>query len=276
MTGVARRGLAVRLWRSPSFVIGVVLIGFWVVCAIGWRWLAPYDPLDIAFDPLEPPSSEHWLGTDSQGRDVLSRLLAGSSTVLAIAPAATLIGVTLGVALALIAGWYQGVAEVVVYRLVDAVISLPAIVAILVVVAVVGRSTVGLTVVIGLLFGPIVARTLRGPILVEREADYVAAAVLRREHGLYIMAAELLPNVLRPVLVEATVRLGYAVFAIGTLSFLGLGLQRPSPDWGLTIALEKGFLGSAPWTVLFPAAALASLVVAVNSVADRLSEELER
>lgn len=269
-------GRLLRLRRSPSFVIGMAATVGWVVCALGWRWLAPFDPLDIAFEPLRAPSTAHWFGTDSQGRDVLSRVIAGSATVLAIAPAATAIGVTLGVAIALCAGWYRGAIEVVVYRLVDAVISLPAIVAIVVVIAVVGRDTVGLTIVIGLLFAPLVGRTLRGPVLAERDADYVAAAVLRREHGLYIMGAELLPNLMRVVLVEATVRLGYAVFAIGTLSFLGLGLERPSPDWGLTIALERGFLRSAPWTVLFPAAALASLVVAVNLVADRLAEELER
>lgn len=272
----AWRSLLTELLRSPVFLVALAIALFWVVAALGWRSFAPYDPLEPIGPVLTPPSGAHWFGTDQQGRDVLSRVLAGSSTVLAIAPPATAIGVTLGVTLALVAGYYRGAVDAVVFRLIDALVSIPAIIVVVLVVALLGRSTTGLVAVIGLFFAPLVARTLRGSVLAEREQPYVAAALLRRERGWYVMARELLPNLGQPILVEATVRLGYAVFTVGTLSFLGLGLQRPSPDWGLTIAVERGFLQSAPWTVLFPAAALASLVVAVTLIADGLAQALDR
>jgi peptide/nickel transport system permease protein len=130
-------------------------------------------------------------------------------------------------------------------------------------------------VVIGLVFTPIVARTVRAAVLAEREKEYVAAARLRGEPALRIIVAEILPNVTGPIAVEATVRLGYAIFTSATLSFLSLGLQQPSPDWGLSIALGRQYLQIAPWIVLFPAGALATLIVAVNLVADAIQQELE-
>jgi peptide/nickel transport system permease protein len=134
---------------------------------------------------------------------------------------------------------------------------------------------INVIVVIGIVFTPLVSRTVRSAVLVEREREYVAAAKLRGESGLYIMVAEILPNITGPIAVEATVRLGYAIFTVSTLSFLGLGLQPPSPDWGLAVANGRAFLQIAPWMVLFPALALATLVVAVNLVADGLKQVVE-
>jgi peptide/nickel transport system permease protein len=124
--------------------------------------------------------------------------------------------------------------------------------------------------VIGVVFAPLVARTVRSAVLAERDREYVAAARLRGESGPYIMAAEILPNVSGPIVVEATVRLGYAIFTSATLSFLGLGLSPPSPDWGLSISDGRSYLELAPWIALAPAVALATLVVGVNLVADGL------
>jgi peptide/nickel transport system permease protein len=133
-------------------------------------------------------------------------------------------------------------------------------------------------VIVGVLFTPLIARTVRAAVLAERELDYVAAAQLRGEHAPYIMFAEILPNVMGPIIVEATVRVGYAIFAIAGLTFLGFGVQEPSPDWALQISDNYSLLaaGSYWWTVLFPALAIASLVVAINLVADGISQVLER
>jgi peptide/nickel transport system permease protein len=260
-----------RLVRSPGFVIGGLLVLVWVGSAFLWRWFVPHDP--NAVDPLnalQPPSWDHLFGTDDLGRDVFSRVFAGAASVLAIATVVTFLCVCAGAALGLVTGYYRGIVDDVLMRLIDALISLPAIVISVVVLGLLGPSTVNVVLVIACLFTPYVTRTIRSAVLVERESGYVEAARLRGESPLYIMWRELAPNIAAPVLVEATIRFGFAVFAVSALSFLGLGLQRPSPDWGLTIALESTFLQVAPWPVLFPALALASLLIGVNLAADAL------
>jgi peptide/nickel transport system permease protein len=160
-------------------------------------------------------------------------------------------------------------------RVVDALLAFPLIIIAVLVLSVLGSSKVNVILVIGVVFTPIVARTVRSAVLSEREREYVAAARLRGESGAYIMVSEILPNILSPIAVEATIRLGYAIFTSATLSFLSLGIQEPSPDWGLTISLGRVYLQVAPWMVLFPALALATLVVAVNLVADGLLQAVE-
>jgi peptide/nickel transport system permease protein len=264
-----------RLARSPVFLIGAIMTVFWIFTAAWWRVIVPEDPFALhPASTLAPPSAAHWLGTDDLGRDVLSRMLAGAEPVLVVAPIATILSVLGGVTIGLIAGYYRGLVDDVLMRLVDAVMSLPVIIPATLVLALVGRSLPNVTVVIAILFSPLVARTVRSAVLVEREREYVDAARLRGDGSLYIMFFEILPNVLAPIVVEGTVRLGYAVFTAGTLSFLQLGIQPPSPDWGLTVALERTFVQIAPWTVLSPALALASLIVGVNLAADGLRQAL--
>jgi peptide/nickel transport system permease protein len=195
--------------------------------------------------------------------------------VLTVAPAATALGVFGGIAVGLVTGYYRGLVDNVVMRLIDAALAFPLIIIAVLVLAVLGRSTVNVVLVIGIVFTPLVSRTVRSAVLVEREREYVAAAKLRGESGFYVMAAEILPNITGPIAVEATIRLGYAIFTSATLSFLGLGLKPPSPDWGLAVASGRAFLQIAPWIVLFPALALATLVVAVNLVADGLKQVVE-
>lgn len=266
-------GVAVR---SPSFVVGAVVLAFWVFTAIFWRVLVPYSPLAQNPDAiLAHPSAAHLLGTDSLGRDVLSRVLAGSASVLAVAPIATAIGIAAGTVVGLVTGYYRGATDTLVMRLVDAVLAMPGIITATLVLGLLGPSRLAVVVVIGALFTPIVARTVRSAVLTERDKEYVAAARLRGESGLYIMGAEILPNVTAPIVVEATVRLGYAIFLIATLSFLGLGIQPPSPDWGLTVSQERVYVSVQLWTILGPAIALATLVVSVTLVADGLRKAIE-
>jgi len=264
--------------RTPSLLIGVGVLLFWIVCAIFAGNIAPHDPLapDI-LHKLQPPSADHRFGTDGLGRDVLSRVIYGSRGILVAAPLATLLGTVAGTAIGLVAGYFRGLVDEVLMRITDAFLALPTIVTALLVLASVGGSTTTVILVIGLGFAPIITRTVRAAVLSEAQLEYVEAARLRRERAPYVMFVEILPNVMGPVLVEFTVRLGYAVFAIATLSFLGLGIPPPSPDWGLTISEQYTYLiSNFWWPVLFPALAIASLVIAVNMFADGLSRVLER
>ena len=266
-----------RLVRSRRFSIGAAVLLFWAVDALAWRALAPYDPDAVDADrTLESPSADHWLGTDDLGRDVLSRVLAGASSVLTVAPPAALLAVVAGVALGLAAGYLGGRADTVLMRLVDALLTFPLVVGAVLALAVTGASRVHLVVVIALVLAPLTARTVRAAVRAEREREYVEAARLRGDPAAYVMLAEILPNVAGVVVAEATARLAAAIFAVTTLSFLGLGIQQPSPDWGLSVALGRVFLQVAPWVALFPALALATLLVAATAVADALREELAR
>jgi len=235
----------------------------------------PHDPSSTGTDILVGPSGDHLLGTDNLGRDVFSRVLAGARSVLIVAPLATLIGLIGGTTIGLVAGYHRGLVDDVVSRFVDAFLAFPAVVIALLALTVLGSSEVTVILVIGILFIPIIARTVRSAVLVERERDYVAAARLRGDSAPYVMLAEILPNITGPIAVEGTVRLGYAIFAAATLSFLGVGLQIPSPDWGLTVAVERVNLAVNPWTVLGAAIALATVVVAVNLVADGVRQAVE-
>lgn len=207
---------------------------------------------------------------------MLSRTLAGSSSVLVLAPASALLAVGAGTAIGLAAGFYRGTVDMVLMRVADAVVTIPGIILDVLVLASFGRSRIVLILVVAAGFAPLVARTVRAAVLAERERDYIDAARLRQEPAAYIMVAELLPNVLPPILVELTVRLGYAVFAVATLSFFGLGPQQPSPDWGLTVSLAIQYVQRAPWIVLAPAIAIGSLVVSVTLLGDQIRAAVER
>jgi peptide/nickel transport system permease protein len=276
-----RRALRERIrlaLRTPSILAGAGVLLFWIVCAVFAGNIAPHDPIapDI-LHKLQPPSPAHRFGTDGLGRDVLSRVIYGSRSILVAAPIATLLGTAVGTAIGLVAGYFRGMVEEVLMRITDAFLALPTIVTALLVLAAVGGSTTTVILVIGLGFAPIIARTVRAAVLSEAQLEYVQAARLRQERAPYVMFVEILPNVMGPVLVEFTVRLGYAIFAIATLSFLGFGIPPPSPDWGLSIAEQYTFLiSNLWWPALFPALAIASLVIAVNMFADGLSTVLER
>jgi peptide/nickel transport system permease protein len=274
----ARRETLRQLVRSKTFVAGNLIAGFWVFCAFFGYRVAPHDPLAQAFPQLIGMSGAHLFGTDQLGRDVFSRVLTGARDILLIVPAATLLGIVGGTTIGLITGYFRGFVDDAISRIVDAVLALPLIVIAVTVLVALGHSTGTLIVVIGLVFTPIVSRTVRAAVLAERQLDYVSASQLSGERAPYIMFVEILPNVMGPIIVEGTVRLGYAIFAVAGLTFLGFGVQPPSPDWALQIADNYPLLGTGTywWTVLFPALAIVSLVVAVNLVADGLAKVLER
>jgi peptide/nickel transport system permease protein len=274
----ARRETVGQLLRSKTFIIGLVIVAWWIFWAITGSALTPHDPLEQTADVLKAPSSAHWFGTDQLGRDVFSRVLAGARATLVVAPLATLIGIVGGTCIGLVMGFFGGAVDEVTGRFIDAFLALPLIVIAVTALVALGHSRWTLVFVIGLVFAPIVARTVRATVLGERQLEYVQAAKLRGERSPYVMFVEILPNVMGPIIVEATVRLGYAIFAVAGLTFLGFGVQPPSPDWSLQIADNYTLLNASnyEWTVLFPGIAIASLVVAVNLIADGLQQVLGR
>jgi peptide/nickel transport system permease protein len=278
---IARRETARQLVRSKTFIIGSVVVGFWVFCALFGAHIVPHDPQDQSFSPLLRPGGGHWFGTDALGRDVFSRVLVGAGDILKVAPLATLLGIAGGTVVGLVTGYFRGFVDESISRIVDAWLALPVIVIAVTAIVALGSSTVTLIVVIGVIFTPLVGRTVRAAVLAERGLDYVQAARLRGERAPYVLFVEILPNIMGPIIVEATVRLGYAIFAVAGLTFLGFGVQPPSPDWALQISDNYGLLNDTAhqgnyWTVLFPGAAVASLVVGVNLIADGISHVLER
>jgi peptide/nickel transport system permease protein len=187
-----------------------------------------------------------------------------------------LLGTVLGTAIGLLMGYFRGLVDDVLGRFVEAFLALPVVVTGVIALSTLGRSNVVLIVVIGLLFTPLIARTVRAAVLQERELDYVSAARLRGERAPYIMFKEILPNVFAPITVEFTVRLAYAIFAILDLTFLGLGVQPPAADWALDISANFGVVPAGYWwEVVFAAAAIASLVIAVTLISDSVQAVLE-
>jgi len=277
MTLALQATSAVRTLALRARIAGAV-VAAWMTVALTWPLWLWTDPqsTDIVL-PFSSPSSSHVLGTDALGRDVLARMIAGASETLLVAPLATLLALVVGGFAGLLAGYRGGWLDALVSRVIDGILAFPAIVivVVVVVVAAVGTSRTTTIVVIGLLFAPYVARTVRAATLVQREREYVAAARLVGHSTLSVALRQLLPNVAPVLVVEGTVRLGYAVFAEATLSFLGLGLTPPSPDWGVTISEGRENLGIAPWTVLAPAAAIASVVVSINLFADALERRAD-
>jgi peptide/nickel transport system permease protein len=272
---LARERLNAAL-RSSTLIAGLAILTFWIVCALLGARIAPQDPYaDDLLATLAPPSPGHWFGTDQLGRDILSRVIVGARDILIVAPLATLLGTVLGTCLGLCIGYIGGALDEIVSRVIEALQALPLVIVALMALAAVGTSNTTVVLVIGFVFTPLIARTVRSAVLVESDLDYVAAARLRGEGTFAIMFIEIFPNVLPIAVVEMTVRLGYAIFFVASLSFIGFGIQPPSADWGIAIAENYSLIGSYWWTVLFDAGATASLVIGVNLVSDGLSRVFE-
>lgn len=273
----ALRGWGCRLAllaESRPALIGVGIVLFWVAAALLAPVLAPYPPnaSNLAALARPQPSAAHWLGTDNLGRDILSRVLWGARTVLAVAPVAVLGATALGALLGLCAGYYRGWIDLVITRACDIVLSFPVIILYMIVLATFGSSALNIVVVLTVTKAPIIARIVRGLTLELREREYVAAARMRGESALYIMLVEILPNARGPLVVDMCLRTGYNIVIIGVLGFLGIGLPPPDPDWGGMVKETYGMISVWPHMALFPCAAISSLVIGFNLLAIGLRE----
>jgi peptide/nickel transport system permease protein len=251
---------------APLTAIGGGIVLFWVAAAIFAPFVTHFGPTAIDYTALAAPwpDAHHWLGVDAKGRDILSRIVWGARTVLAIGPAAVLCSYLIGCALGVMAAYFGGIVDIVLSRVGDIVLSFPVIVLYILLISTVGPSALNIVVAITVAAAPGIARLARGQILMLREREYVLAAKMRGESALYIMFVELLPNARGPLILDACVRLGWTTIAIGTLGFLGLGLPPPTPDWGGMIKDGTSVLLIWPHMAIFPCIALASLIVGFN------------
>ena len=277
--------------------IGFPIVVVHLTLALIGPVLAPYTATEFHLPPdypaehrLSPPSSIYWLGTDQFGRDILSRVMSGATSIIVISAAGAALGIALGTLVGMSSGYKGGKVDEVVMRIMDGLMSFPSLLLALLVLTTLGSGAapVGwiapfwqqllIVMTIGVVFMPRVARVLRSVTLSLKSLEFVMSARLRGEPAPYIIFRELLPNALQVLGVEASVRLSYAILLVSSLGFLGLGVQPPSPDWGLMISESRQFIGSAPWVALAPAGAVASLVVGVNLLTDgiRQASELPR
>jgi len=262
---------------SKVALIGLGLVSFWILVAIFAPFITPYGPLEQDPEAINlGPSLEHLLGADNLGRDLWTRLIYGARTILILAPLSVLCALAVGATLGLISGYFGGWTDEVVMRLLDAIMAFPAILLYLIIIFALGPSATNVVIAITIAGAPGIARLVRSLTLDIRTREYIAAAKLRGENPFYIMFVEILPNARGPIIVDAMLRIGYAVIAIGTLGFLGLGLPPPAPDWGSMVAQGRIYIWINPWPVLWPSLAISSLVIGLNLFADGLREETMR
>jgi peptide/nickel transport system permease protein len=266
----------IRALSRPSAAVGLAIVSFWILVAILAPLIAPYGPNDLVGRALQSPSAAFLLGTDDLGRDVLSRVAWGARVVLVLAPMAVLIAEVAGALIGLFTGYIGGWVDDVIMRINDALISFPAILLYLLIIAALGPSKTNVVIAIALASIPGIARIVRGVVLDLRTRSFILAARLRGERLWYMLLVELLPNARGPVIVDATLRIAYAAFAIGTLGFLGLGTPPPDPDWGGMVNQGVKWLSVSAWMTAVPAIALASLVIGLNLLADSLQSSIKQ
>ena len=264
-----------RLLRTPQGALGTGIVILVLALILIGPFAAPHDP--DAMSPLaryKGPSPAYWLGTDQYGRDTLSRLLYGARATVVMAFLATALGSVTGAVLGTLSAFLGGRADEAIMRTVDAVMSIPSLLFALLIANLLGKSSLDAVVAIGIAFAPGMARITRSVALTVRKQDYVHAAVARGESGAYIVLREMLPNVVAPIVVEATLRVAFAVMLFATLSFLGLGAQPPAPEWGLMVAEARHFMHLSPWMILWPSVAIALVAIGFNLLGDGLRDAL--
>lgn len=270
------RDAVLALVKSPSGAVGLAIVLTLVVVALLAPVIAPHDPLRMAAGPrLQPPSWDHWLGTDQFGRDVLSRIIHGARLTLMIGTIAVGISLSIGLLLGLVAGYASGWTERVLMRIVDVLFSFTEIVIALACLAILGVGLVNAMIAIGIASIPFYARVTHSIVLVEKNKPYFESAVAAGASHLRLLFVHLLPNVIPTLIVIATLGVSTAVLAAAGLSFLGLGAQPPQPEWGYMLASSRDLISRAPWMMIFPGLAIAISVLGFNLLGDGIREVLD-
>jgi peptide/nickel transport system permease protein len=276
-TSVTLRNKALeRFTRNRLALIGFVLIVIFSLIAIFAPLIAPFDPIQQNYDQLlKPPSMTHWFGTDNLGRDVLSRAIYGTRVSLTAGVVAVSLAVLIGVLLGLLAGFLGGVTDDIIMRVIDAMLAFPFLVLAITLAAILGPSLENAMLAIAVVSIPVFARVTRGQVLSERERDYVQAAKALGANDLRIMLQHVLPNIAGPVIIQSTLSIAGAILAESSLSFLGLGVQPPTPSWGEMLNVARGYLRDAPWTAIAPGMLIFIAVLAFNLLGDGLRDALD-
>jgi peptide/nickel transport system permease protein len=275
-TGAPARSAWLRLFQSPTGVVGLVIVATLVVCAAFAPWIAPYDPLRMAAGPrLAPPSLDHLFGTDDFGRDLFSRVVHGARLTLQIGVIAVGISLTSGLLVGLVAGYAGGWVERILMRLVDVLFSFTEIVIALACLAIIGTGLTNAMIAIGIASIPFYARISHSVVLVEKNKPYFESALAAGAAHLRLLFVHLLPNVVPTMIVVGTLGVSTAVLAAAGLSFLGLGAQPPAPEWGFMLSASRDLISRAPWTMIFPGLAISITVLGFNLLGDGIREVLD-
>jgi len=276
--GIGRRLITVikKLGYNRNTAIGsAILIPILFATTVG-PLLVPFDPNNL--NPalrLAPPSAEHWFGTDAYGRDLFVRTLLGGRISIAMGVFSSGLALLLGVPLGLIAGYFGGKTDELLMRLMDVLMSFPTLLLALLVLISVSQSLWGAVIAVGLVYAPRLARVVRGNALSIKNEEFVKAAKARGESHTYIMFKEIFPNITGPIVVEGSIRAGYGILIATSLSFLGLGAQPPTPDWGFMIAEARNHLHRSPYFLLFPSLFLGLTIIGFNVLGDGLRDVLD-
>ena len=276
--GILMRGSAfVRISKMyPAFFFATLMISIILLVAILSPYIVPYRPTQQnILDRFQGPSLKHLLGTDQYGRDLFSRVLVGGRTSLAIGIGATILGLLLGVPLGLFTGYWGGKTDEVVMRLMDSLMSFPSLLLALLVLITLGSSSINVILSIAIVYMPRIARVVRSSTLSIKNEEFVLAARAAGESHLYIMFGEILPNALAPIAIEGSIRIGFAILVGASLSFLGMGVQPPTPDWGLMIKQAKSYMFLSPWSIISPGIALGATIMVFNLFGDALRDLLQ-
>ena len=265
-----------RLYNSPTTAFGTTVFLLFLLAALIGPLIAPYGANEqISSEARQPPSAAHLFGTDNLGRDVFSRVLLGAREILILAGLGTLSAVLVGTVIGLFSAYQGGWVDEVVMRLFDGLLALPALLFALLLLGILGPSIWSVLVVIFIVYTPIVARVVRSVVLSVKSKGYVEAARLRGEARRWILFKEILPSVQPVLAVETALRFSYAIFLVASLGFLGVGVQPPSPNWGLMVKEARETVSQIPWALYFPAGAISVLVIGVNLMADGLKKALQ-
>jgi peptide/nickel transport system permease protein len=265
-----------RVRGHKAFLAGLAIIGLLAIVSILAPVLAPHDPTAIhASDGLNPPSSIYLLGTDNLGRDILSRIIFAARTSLFVALGSVLVAGAIGVPLGLMAGYAGGKIDSVIMRVLDAILAFPVILLAILVVATLGTQTLNLILTIGFVFIPYFTRLVRGNVLTLKEQEFVAASRASGADNGYLVTRVILPNILSPIVVQASLTMSLAVLIEAALSFLGLGVQEPTPAWGSMLQNSQLYLREAPWFVFSPGICIFVSVLAFNLIGDGLRDLLD-
>lgn len=263
------------LKQNPLAIAGIVVLFLWIFTAfLGPSMLSfTFSGMDMANQMTAPGEGRHLLGTDALGRDIFARIIYGSRSILTIALMTSLFSSLAGIIIGFTAGYFGGLVDTIFLRIMDILMAIPPLVLSMVILGILGDSSIAsLTIIVSIAYTPATARVARGALLSCRGSEYVDAARIRGESDFYIMFVEILPNTLGPIIVEITARFAYSIMMIASLGFLGVGLQPPTPDWGMMVIENKSIIRAAPWAVIYPSLAIASLVIAVSLFSDFISK----
>jgi len=271
-----------QLWRNKTAVVGLIIVVVFVLVGVAAPWISPHDPVDASlYDQLKPPmwsaggSSKHVLGTDDLGRDILSRILFGARVSLLVATVSVGIAFCVGVILGAVSGFYKGTVDNLIMRSMDILLSFPHILLAIVMVAYLGPSLRNAMIAIGIIYIPRYARIVRGSVLEECEKDYVTASRAIGARNLRIIFISILPNCMGPLIVQTTLGFASAILDAAALSFLGLGAQPPTPEWGAMIAGGRSMILRAWWVMTMPGIAILIAVLGFNLFGDGLRDALD-